>query len=103
MQAREVDLTPEYREERDRLKDRLTSDLVPKEKNGECLLYCFHIRCTLLSSIIGRPITGPELASLLEVLVSAANEGSLAEVHVGGLGVCVCAHVRTCICVISVC
>ena len=28
----------------------------------------------------GRPITGPELATLLEVLVTAANEGSLAEV-----------------------
>ena len=28
----------------------------------------------------GKPITGPELASLLEILVAAANEGSLAEV-----------------------
>ena len=30
----------------------------------------------------GKPITGPELASLLEILVAAANEGSLAEVRV---------------------
>jgi len=28
----------------------------------------------------GRPITGPELATLLEIMVTAANEGSLAEV-----------------------
>lgn len=28
----------------------------------------------------GRPITGPEIATLLEVLVNAANEGSVAEV-----------------------
>ena len=32
-------MTPEYREERDRLKERLTSDLVPKEKNGELVLH----------------------------------------------------------------
>ena len=30
--------------------------------------------------ILGQPITGPEIASLLSVLVDAANEGSLAEV-----------------------
>ena len=35
-----------------------------------------------LFSPIGRPITGPELATLLEILVSAANEGSLAEVSI---------------------
>ena len=35
VQAKEEDLTPEYREERDRLKNRLSSDLVPKEKNGQ--------------------------------------------------------------------
>lgn len=29
----------------------------------------------------GRPISGPELAMLLEILVTAANEGSLAEVR----------------------
>ena len=34
-------------------------------------------------TLTGRPITGPELATLLEVLVSAANEGSLAEVYIG--------------------
>lgn len=32
-------------------------------------------------SKLGRPITGPELATLLEILVTAANEGSLAEVN----------------------
>ena len=32
--------------------------------------------------VLGQPITGPEIASLLSVLVDAANEGSLAEVHV---------------------
>ena len=31
-------------------------------------------------SFVGKPITGAELASLVEVLVYAANEGSLAEV-----------------------
>ena len=30
----------------------------------------------------GRPISGPEIASLLSVLVDAANEGSLAEVRI---------------------
>ena len=30
--------------------------------------------------MLGKTITGPELASLLEILVAAANEGSLAEV-----------------------
>ena len=30
--------------------------------------------------VIGRAISGPQLASLLEILVMAANEGSLAEV-----------------------
>lgn len=38
---------------------------------------CFDMKHSMLT---GRPITGPELATLLEVLVSAANEGSLAEV-----------------------
>ena len=89
-----MDLTPEYREERDRLKERLTSDLVPKEKNGN---YCFHnhVGQSFYCPPLGRPITGPELASLLEVLVTAANEGSLAEVHTGGG--CVCAHMHLCI------
>ena len=35
---------------------------------------------------IGRPITGPELATLLEILVTAANEGSLAEVYIHVMG-----------------
>ena len=29
---------------------------------------------------LGQPITGPQFATLLEILVTAANEGSLAEV-----------------------
>ena len=32
--ATEEDLTPEYKEERDRLMDKLKNGLVPKEKNG---------------------------------------------------------------------
>jgi hypothetical protein len=60
-QATEEELTLEYKEERDRLTHKLKNGLVPKEKNG-------------------RPITGPELATLLEILVTAANEGSLAEI-----------------------
>lgn len=35
----------------------------------------------MVISKLGRPITGPELATLLEILVTAANEGSLAEVN----------------------
>ena len=38
------------------------------------------IACVLVVVVSGKPITGPELATLLEVLVTAANEGSLAEV-----------------------
>ena len=41
-----------------------------------------HVLKVLHRLSTGRPITGPELATLLEVLVSAANEGSLAEVNV---------------------
>jgi hypothetical protein len=59
--ATEMDLTPEYKEERDSLLKLIKSKLKPKVKNGKV-------------------ITGPELASLLEILVAAANEGSLAEV-----------------------
>ena len=33
-----------------------------------------------LGMLLGRPITGPELASLLEILVEAANEGLMAQV-----------------------
>ncbi|XP_066295700.1 guanylate-binding protein 2-like [Branchiostoma lanceolatum] len=60
-QAREEDLTEEYREERDSLITKLRKGLVPKEKNDN-------------------PITGAELASLLDILVNAANEGSLAQI-----------------------
>ncbi|XP_076316462.1 uncharacterized protein LOC143228907 isoform X2 [Tachypleus tridentatus] len=60
-QAREEDLTEEYIEERNSLLKKLKKELVPKEKNH-------------------KPISGTELAALLEVLVSAANDGSLAEI-----------------------
>lgn len=59
--ASEEDLTEEYIEERNALTKKLREVLVPKTKNG-------------------KPITGPELAGLLQVLVDAANEGSLADV-----------------------
>ena len=75
--ATEEDLTEEYREERDKLMAKLKTGLVPKEKNGihSETLTVIEVRC-----FAGRPITGPELATLLEILVTAANEGSLAEV-----------------------
>uniref|UniRef100_A0A224YRT1 Interferon-induced guanylate-binding protein 2-like n=1 Tax=Rhipicephalus zambeziensis TaxID=60191 RepID=A0A224YRT1_9ACAR len=60
-QASEEDLTEEYIEERNALTKKLHEVLVPKTKNG-------------------KPITGAELAGLLQVLVDAANEGSLADV-----------------------
>lgn len=60
-QASEEDLTSEYIEERNALTKKLHEVLVPKTKNG-------------------KPITGAELAGLLQVLVDAANEGSLADV-----------------------
>lgn len=60
-QASEEDLTSEYIEERNALMKKLYEGLVPKTKNG-------------------KPITGAELAGLLQVLVDAANEGSLADV-----------------------
>ncbi|XP_022084340.1 uncharacterized protein LOC110975829 isoform X2 [Acanthaster planci] len=59
--AREEDLTAEYKVERNRLINILRQGIIPKEKNG-------------------RPITGAELASLIEVLVTAANEGSLSQI-----------------------
>ncbi|XP_013388840.1 guanylate-binding protein 2 [Lingula anatina] len=59
--AAEDELTQEYKEERDALREKIKSGIQPKEKND-------------------RAITGPELASLLEILVSAANEGSLASI-----------------------
>ncbi|XP_037523747.1 guanylate-binding protein 1 isoform X1 [Rhipicephalus sanguineus] len=60
-QASEEDLTEEYIEERNALTKKLHEVLVPKTKNG-------------------KPITGAELAGLLQILVDAANEGSLADV-----------------------
>ena len=60
--------------------------------NHNLLFQCTCVASTLCPPL-GRAITGPELASLLEVLVSAANEGSLAEVCV-----CVCVCVYVCVC-----
>ncbi|XP_033105454.1 guanylate-binding protein 1-like [Anneissia japonica] len=60
-QAREDDLTIEYKNERDSLLQKLKDGIIPKGKND-------------------RPMTGPELASLIDILVTAANEGSLAQV-----------------------
>ncbi|XP_030853992.1 guanylate-binding protein 2 [Strongylocentrotus purpuratus] len=59
--AKESDLTIDYRQERDELIKGLKAGLVPKEKNGKLL-------------------GGPEMASLLNVLVTAANEGSLSQI-----------------------
>ncbi|XP_063966491.1 guanylate-binding protein 2-like [Lytechinus pictus] len=59
--ATEDDLTVDYRQERDQLIMGLKAGLVPKEKNGKLL-------------------GGPEMASLLNVLVTAANEGSLSQI-----------------------
>lgn len=76
----EDDLTPEYKEERDTLLKLIKSKLKPKVKNGISLYFCLTTLSLFLSLFVGRAITGPELASLLEILVAAANEGSLAEV-----------------------
>ncbi|XP_033642989.1 guanylate-binding protein 5-like [Asterias rubens] len=59
--AREEDLTAEYKVERNRLIHTLRQGIIPKEKNG-------------------RPITGAELVALIDVLVTAANEGSLSQI-----------------------
>ncbi|CAM5999695.1 unnamed protein product, partial [Sphagnum balticum] len=59
--AKESDLTEEYREEREDLIRKLKKEIVPKEKNK-------------------KPVNGVELAALLDILVNAANEGSLADV-----------------------
>lgn len=59
--AQESDLTDEYKSERQDLINKLKKQIVPKEKNN-------------------KPITGIELAALLEILVNAANDGSLADV-----------------------
>ncbi len=59
--AKESDLTEEYIRERKELIEKLEKVIVPKEKNN-------------------KPINGIELAALLEILVNAANDGSLADV-----------------------
>ncbi|RWS05934.1 interferon-induced guanylate-binding protein 2-like protein [Dinothrombium tinctorium] len=59
--ASENDLTPDYRQDRDELIKKLQQQITPKEKSN-------------------KPINGAELAFLLEVLVNAANEGSLADI-----------------------
>ncbi len=59
--AKESDLTEEYIKERQELIEKLKKEIVPKEKNN-------------------KPINGIELAALLEILVNAANDGSLADV-----------------------
>ncbi|XP_065185296.1 guanylate-binding protein 2-like [Sycon ciliatum] len=60
-QAHEEDLTEEYRAERDDLIEKLRRGLVAKERNGV-------------------PVDGAELALLIKLLVTAANQGSLAEI-----------------------
>ena len=59
--AKEDDLTTDYKNDRKALFEKMQTKLQPKEKNG-------------------RLINGPELASLLRLLVAAANEGSLAAI-----------------------
>ena len=59
--AKESDLTSDYKSDRDALLEKLRLGLIPKEKNG-------------------RPINGAELASLLRLLVDAANGGLLARI-----------------------
>ncbi|XP_054157665.1 guanylate-binding protein 1-like [Oppia nitens] len=59
--AKESDLTEEYIFEKKELINKLKRGIVPKEKNTN-------------------PITGIELAALLEILVNAANDGSLADI-----------------------
>lgn len=59
--ASEADLTAEYKEERDALIQKLRKQITPKKKQN-------------------RYISGTELGHLMRILVSAANEGSLADV-----------------------
>lgn len=94
MQCMEAELTEDYRRERDQLRSELMEGIVPKEKNGRSsdpplALRCFNpftfslpVPTLPLGVPPGRPITGPELASLLEILVEAANEGLMAQVRV---------------------
>lgn len=60
-QARDEDLSSDYRRERDQLIRKLKNSVTPKEKNDNF-------------------VTGSDLAQLLRVLVTAANDGSLADV-----------------------
>lgn len=60
-QARDVDLSTDYRRERDQLIKNLKENVTPKEKDNSY-------------------VTGNDLAQLLRVLVNAANDGSLADV-----------------------
>lgn len=60
-QARDQDLSSDYRRERDALLRKLKISVKPKEKNENY-------------------VTGSDLAQLLRVLVTAANDGSLADV-----------------------
>ncbi|CAD5113813.1 DgyrCDS2977 [Dimorphilus gyrociliatus] len=57
----EHDLTEEYKAEREDLEQKIYDLLVPKEKEG-------------------RPMTGTEMASLIRILVEAANNGSLTSI-----------------------
>ena len=59
--AEESDLTADFKSDRDALKLRITENIKPKMK-------------------LNSPIRGPELATLLRVLVSASNDGSLPEI-----------------------
>lgn len=59
--AREDDLSHHYKSDRDQLIRKLKGTVVPKEKNNNF-------------------VTGADLAQLLRVLVTAANDGSLADV-----------------------
>ena len=59
--AREEDLTDKYRQDRDALRNKLSLNMKPKKNHS-------------------RFVTGVELAHLLKVLVSAANDGNLASV-----------------------
>ena len=59
--ATDSDLTSDFRADRDALKQRITESIKPKMKYN-------------------KPIRGPELATLLRVLVTASNDGSLPEI-----------------------
>lgn len=60
-QAKDSDLSTDYRRERDNLIKKLRESVVPKDKDNNY-------------------VTGSDLAQLLRVLVTAANDGSLADV-----------------------